>query len=215
MYPIKTAALNYFHCLKIVDVLKTTEAESKNIFGMYGSRRMKDWQEILKLYQVDNLYLAECASILGRNVIYEIPALKRQTTKSEQNQAECLKREASSKKQAQDYREKFSQTCTQLGIKFENYDSKTNEGKPPTVGTIGFQLVDQMKQKLPIIFDKLVKESKNLREAVLYYRRFLRTTNGFNDAQQANCLALLYTVIGNIYLQICIYLLYYLGAYMA
>lgn len=49
--------INYFHCLRIVDILKETEAESKNIFGRYSSQRMKDWQEIVKLYEKENIYL--------------------------------------------------------------------------------------------------------------------------------------------------------------
>lgn len=51
--------INYFHCLRIVDILKETEAESKNIFGRYSSQRMKDWQEIVKLYEKDNVYLGK------------------------------------------------------------------------------------------------------------------------------------------------------------
>ena len=33
--------INYFHCLRIVELLKDTEKGSKNIFGMYSSQRMK------------------------------------------------------------------------------------------------------------------------------------------------------------------------------
>ena len=41
-------SINYFHCLKIVEVLKETEADSKNFFGSYGSQRMKDWKDIIR-----------------------------------------------------------------------------------------------------------------------------------------------------------------------
>lgn len=51
--------INYFHCLRIVEILKDTEASSKNIFGYYSSQRMKDWQEILKLYDKNNIYLGK------------------------------------------------------------------------------------------------------------------------------------------------------------
>uniref|UniRef100_UPI00358DEC80 CDK5 regulatory subunit-associated protein 3-like isoform X3 n=1 Tax=Myxine glutinosa TaxID=7769 RepID=UPI00358DEC80 len=33
--------IHYFHCLKIVEILKATEASTKNIFGRYSSQRMK------------------------------------------------------------------------------------------------------------------------------------------------------------------------------
>lgn len=79
--------INYFHCLKIVEILKETEADSKNLFGRYGSQRMRDWQEIVKLYERDNIYLAEAAQMLQRNVSYEIPSIKKQISKLEQLQA--------------------------------------------------------------------------------------------------------------------------------
>lgn len=47
---------------------------------------MKDWQEILRLYEKDNIYLAEVAQILIRNVNYEIPSTKKQIQKLEQIQ---------------------------------------------------------------------------------------------------------------------------------
>ena len=33
--------INYFHCLRIVDLLKVSEADTKNFFGQYSSKRMK------------------------------------------------------------------------------------------------------------------------------------------------------------------------------
>ena len=78
--------INYFHCKKIVEILKETEADTKNLFGRYGSQRMKDWQEIVRMYENDNVYLAEAAQMLIRNVNYEVPGLKKQIQKLEQMQ---------------------------------------------------------------------------------------------------------------------------------
>ena len=72
--------------MKIIEILKETEKKSKNIFGMYSSQRMKDWNNIVSLFQKNNIYLAEVASILQRNVAYEIPALKKQINKCQQQQ---------------------------------------------------------------------------------------------------------------------------------
>ena len=33
--------INYFHCVRIVELLKVSESGSKNIFGYYSSQRMK------------------------------------------------------------------------------------------------------------------------------------------------------------------------------
>lgn len=38
---VSFADIHYFHCLRIVEILKGTEASSKNIFGRYSSQRMK------------------------------------------------------------------------------------------------------------------------------------------------------------------------------
>lgn len=82
--------INYFHCLQIVEILKETEADTKNVFGRYGSQRMKDWQEVVWLYEKDNLYLAEAAHLLISNVKYEVPNLKKHIAKCHQNQQVCL-----------------------------------------------------------------------------------------------------------------------------
>jgi len=191
------AALNYFHCVKILEVLKETEADSKNIFGMYGSQRMKDWQDVLKFYQKDNLYLVEGASILARNVTYEIPAMKRLVTKCEQTQVECQKKEASCRKQAQEYRDKFMHSCTQLGLHFENFDFKNTDQKPPSVNAVGNQLVSLMGKELPEIFTKISLKSKEVKEAVEFYLRFLKSTIGLTSQQEKDCVPLLRLMIGN------------------
>ncbi len=57
---------------------------------MYSSQRMKDWNNVISLYQKNNIYLAEAASILQRSVQFEITALKKQINKCQQQQTVCL-----------------------------------------------------------------------------------------------------------------------------
>jgi hypothetical protein len=84
------SAIHYFDCTQIVEILRETEKNTKNMFGMYSSQRMKDWTAIVSAYQRGNVYLGEAASILQRNVAYEIPALKRQINKCQQQSTVCL-----------------------------------------------------------------------------------------------------------------------------
>uniref|UniRef100_A0A8C9SYI2 CDK5 regulatory subunit associated protein 3 n=1 Tax=Scleropages formosus TaxID=113540 RepID=A0A8C9SYI2_SCLFO len=112
--------IHYFHCLRIVEILKGTEASSKNIFGRYSSQRMKDWQEIVSLYEKDNTYLAELSSLLVRNVSYEGPALRKQVAKMQQLQHELSRRELECQSAAADMRERFYSSCKQYGITGEN-----------------------------------------------------------------------------------------------
>ncbi|XP_015454868.1 CDK5 regulatory subunit-associated protein 3 isoform X2 [Pteropus alecto] len=108
--------IHYFHCLKIVDLLKGTEASTKNIFGRYSSQRMKDWQEIVALYEKDNTYLVELSSLLVRNVNYEIPLLKKQIAKCQQLQQEYSRKEEEGQAGAAEMREQFYHSCKQYGI---------------------------------------------------------------------------------------------------
>ena len=78
--------INYFHCLQVVEILKETEADTRSLFGRYGSQRMKDWQEVVRLYEKDNVFLAEASQMLMRNVAYEIPGTKKSIAKCEQVQ---------------------------------------------------------------------------------------------------------------------------------
>lgn len=112
--------IHYFHCLRIVELLKGTEVSSKNIFGRYSSQRMKDWQEIVSLYEADNIYLAEVASLLSRNVSYEGPALRKQLAKAQQLQQELSRREVDCQSSAADLRERYYTACKQYGITGEH-----------------------------------------------------------------------------------------------
>lgn len=108
--------INYFHCLKIVEILKGTEAATKNLFGRYSSQRMKDWQEVISLYQADNNYLAESGSLLMRSVSYEIPALKKQMARCQQLTVECERRAEECVQGASEQREQYYSSCKRYGI---------------------------------------------------------------------------------------------------
>ncbi|XP_031947510.1 CDK5 regulatory subunit-associated protein 3 isoform X1 [Corvus moneduloides] len=108
--------LHYFHCLRIVEILKGTEASTKNLFGRYSSQRMKDWQEVVSLYEKENTYLAELSSLLGRSIGYEVPALRRQLGRCQQAQQELARREDECQLGASELRERFLASCRQYGI---------------------------------------------------------------------------------------------------
>ncbi|XP_026727222.1 CDK5RAP3-like protein [Trichoplusia ni] len=148
--------INYFHCRKIIDILKETEADTKNLFGRYGSQRMKDWQDITKNYEKENLYLAEAAQILVRNINYEIPGLKKQIAKEEQSQAECEKKHLDFLKNEASSKSEFLTLCKQLGIQGDR---------------IKKELVDRL-QELPEIYDKIGKNLKPLQPGIELYSAF-------------------------------------------
>lgn len=154
--------INYFHCLKIVEILKETEVDTKNLFGRYGSQRMKDWQEIVSSYQKDNLYLAEAAQMLVRNVTYEIPSLKKQISKLEQNQAECEKKIKDYSKTESIILKEFNSSCEQLGISGKNL-------KPELLKLVG---------ELPSLYENISDKIKIVQPAVKLYMEFNKYLSG-------------------------------------
>ncbi|XP_053605750.1 CDK5 regulatory subunit-associated protein 3 isoform X2 [Plodia interpunctella] len=150
--------INYFHCQKIIEILKETEADTKNLFGRYGSQRMKDWQDVVKSYEKENLYLAEASQMLVRNISYEIPGLKKQIAKAEQMQVECEKKHAEYLKNEASSKSEFLALCKQLGIQGNK---------------IKRELVDRLSE-LPEIYNKIGKSLKPLLPAVELYKAFTK-----------------------------------------
>ncbi|XP_041671722.1 CDK5 regulatory subunit-associated protein 3 [Cheilinus undulatus] len=148
--------IHYFHCLRIVEILKGTEASSKNIFGRYSSQRMKDWQEIVSLYETDNVYLAEVASLLSRNVSYEGPALRKQLAKVQQLQQELSRREVECQSSATDLRGRYYAACKQYGIKGENVPRE----------------LQALVKDLPAVLDEVGKDAAKLEEKIQLYTAF-------------------------------------------
>nr|CAG4640940.1 EOG090X07S9 [Eulimnadia texana] len=171
--------INYFHCRQIVEILKETEADTKNLFGRYGSQRMKDWQDVLKSYEKDNIYLAEAAQMLTRNVNFEIPALKKQITKCEQVQHECEKKEAECVKLAHEFKEKYYATCRQMGIEGHNVKK---------------EIVALLKD-LPSLYENVADLSKSLKDAVHYYDGFVKHFVASSKQKDENRLPLLEYII--------------------
>lgn len=148
--------INYFHCLSIVDILKETEADTKNLFGRYGSQRMKDWQDIISSYEKDNIYLAEAAQILMRNVNFEVPSLRKQITRLEQTRSDCEKKIKDYTKSENLSQNEFNASCKQLGIAGKN---------------IRKELIDLL-DDLPKIYAESEKKLKEIQTAIDLYEAF-------------------------------------------
>ena len=151
------AHINYFHCLKIVEILKETEADSKNFFGQYGSQRMKDWKEIVSLYQKDFLYLAEAAQLLTQNVVYEIPGLRKSLARCDNVEEECDKQEGSSHRKEKELVEEFARECKELGV----------EGKELRREVI------ELAKDLPSVYEEVAEQAKGLDKACAAYTSFM------------------------------------------
>lgn len=157
--------IHYFHCLRIVEILKGTEASSKNIFGRYSSQRMKDWQEIVSLYEVDSIYLAEVASLLSRNVSYEGPALRKQLAKAQQLQQELSRRQGECQSSAADLRDRYYVACKQYGITGENVARE----------------LQALVKDLPAVLEEVGKDAARLEEQIRLYAAFTNFVCEWSD----------------------------------
>ncbi len=54
-YIVPFADIHYFHCLRIIEILKGTEVSTKNIFGRYSSQRMKVMMHLSAVYYYFNV----------------------------------------------------------------------------------------------------------------------------------------------------------------
>jgi CDK5 regulatory subunit-associated protein 3 len=136
--------------------LKTTEKDSKNIFGSYSSQRMKDWSAVLKSYEKDNLYLAEAAQIYARNINYEIPSARKQMTMLEKLSSEALAKSQDAVKSENIIRNEYNLACQQLGIKGDK---------------IKHELTEKLKD-LPKLQTEVAQKVPQLKGAVNLYENF-------------------------------------------
>ncbi|XP_063868405.1 CDK5 regulatory subunit-associated protein 3-like [Scylla paramamosain] len=165
--------INYFHCLKIVDILKETEKDSKNILGWYGSQRMKDWQEVVRLYEHNNVYLAEAAQLLARCVNYEVAGVRRLIAKGIQVQQECDNKNKEYEKGIAEARKKYLKVCKQIGIAGDNVKQ---------------ELLESLRT-LPQEFTTVAEECRGLGAACELYQDFINFT--LPGPHQPKCLPLL------------------------
>lgn len=119
--------INYYHCKEIIQILEQTEKDTRGIFGTYRSQRMKDWLQIVRLYEKDNVYLAEIAQLFIRNIKYEIPNIRKHATKLEQQLQENNEKCENLKRTETQYLSERSALLQQLGIKGEEEDDIKGE----------------------------------------------------------------------------------------
>ncbi|VDM49161.1 unnamed protein product [Toxocara canis] len=153
---LQGAYINYFHCIRIVEILKETEKDTKNFLGYYSSQRVNDWLEIQQLYEKGNVNLAEAAQILQRLVQYEIPALKKQIAKCDQTVTDCAKKEQEYAKQSADGRKQFERELQKLDIEGQHMRRE----------------LMSLAANLPSFFNEVACEIRRLHEPLQYYENF-------------------------------------------
>ncbi|KAI7844631.1 hypothetical protein COHA_001721 [Chlorella ohadii] len=113
--------LDYFLARQVLAKLSET-AEKGLLGGLKGTAG--SWEKVVKAYEYNLIYVAEAAQALCRNADYEIPFLKKQAAKCQQQLADLERKKADAQKSAAAAAADFQQArcrrrvveCRQLGI---------------------------------------------------------------------------------------------------
>ena len=102
-------------------LLQTTEVDKgKTVFGNYSSESIYDWENIIKLYEKNNLYLADCGKHLLQIGVYEIPSLKVTLQSFEKQIKEFQHKEQSINEEITKKHKAFRDKCKLYSIEGEN-----------------------------------------------------------------------------------------------
>lgn len=65
--------VTYFEIERVMQLLEQAgESTAKNLFGQYSSKKMKDWADIKKAYEKDNIFLGEAGNLLITAANYDM-----------------------------------------------------------------------------------------------------------------------------------------------
>jgi len=152
--------INYFHCLQIVEILKVTEADSKNMLGWYSSQRMKDWQGVVKTYEKNGAGIAESGQLLHRYVVHEIPAIKLTMSQCSQVHQDCDKKEEDLAKASANAKNIYLRKVKEIGI--EGVDVRSE--------------LLTLVQDLPETLDRISQDFSGLKGLIEYYDEYVHYT---------------------------------------
>ena len=144
-------------------LLNSSEAEKgKTILGNWSSQVLYDWSKLVKLYEKDNLHIADCAKQLVQLGSYEIPAFKSQIKSCEKQLKDFIYREQSIKESIQKQQKLFSDNCKKHQVSGQKIrqelKAKTRE-LPEIYLRIFFALKEDSIKSLIALYKKVTEQN--------------------------------------------------------
>lgn len=160
----KNQEITYVEVAKYIAILlKTPEAEKKNILGGYSSPHLLRWLKVQKGYLKNNLYLVDAARRLYQNTSFEIPSTKALVDGAEKQIQKLRKRRTELDKLKEDAVQRYNSQLAEYGT----VDTDVRAG-----------LHDFVKRELPVWLDATVTKGKCLHPAWQFYLDFSRKHEG-------------------------------------
>ena len=155
------------YCIKVLE--KLTEDSDNNKRTLLGNLQgaAGEWERVITSYEHGLLHIAEASLALARNGEYEIPYLKKQATKYQQQMADLEKKRADCIKSAGSAAVAHQQLCESLGGIVPGPMSKL----PPQIEKIRVALPDEMMKALEKVDTQAVGVAAN------YYTSFTSSSS--------------------------------------
>ena len=126
---------------------------------------------LLKSYNNQNIYLAETASALSRLLHYEVPALKKQISSLEQEEADLVRREVNLQKTYENAKISWEETCKEYNVDLSDSNNIEKDAKTQLLRS-SYKLQDQASKIMAVITTN-ANEILNLVEAYRKISGFL------------------------------------------
>jgi CDK5 regulatory subunit-associated protein 3 len=129
--------LGYLQATQVLsNLLESSETDkTKSVFGNYNFECLYDWDSIVKLYEKNNLNLADCGKQLLQLGVYEIPSLKSTLQSYEKQIKELQHKDQSLSEEILKKNKAFKEKCKSYSIEGINlaYELKSTTRKIPEI----------------------------------------------------------------------------------
>ena len=167
-YTLDSSIISYFVCRQVLDYFESKEGSITDRFGGYfASRNVKIWSKIVAQYRKGMLHLGETGYSITNNLKYELPYWRKQKERTNQ-QIQLIGIKLNSLTRLRDSQiEKYSRTCSGLGLSVESDFSRQEVWNFAVSG-----LIDDGRNKvLDLLQTKLVGDLIPIKE---FYLNFIK-----------------------------------------